>query len=85
MSFSLEYTDWHLTPRGWEKGTEKIDFGATTEVKPPADRVLTFRFLEEQTSAYSKMHKSSRERWRSTDSAAVDRLLAKFGDAPNSL
>ena len=85
MSFSLEYTEYHLTPRGWETGTERVDYGQTTHVDPPSDRVLTVRWTEEQTSAYSKMHRGSSEIWRSPDEALVRGLLEKFGSAPNSL
>ena len=40
MSYSDEWTEWHLTPRGWERGSERTD-GPDVEFKePPADRVL---------------------------------------------
>ena len=85
MSFSVEYTERHLTPRGWETGTERVDYGNTTYKDPPPDRVLTVRWTEEQTSPYAKMHRGSEEKWRSPDEALLQKLLAEFGAAPNSL
>jgi hypothetical protein len=85
MSFSLEYTERHLTPRGWETGTERVDFGSTTHRDPPPDRVLTVRWTEEQTSPYAKMHRGIAEKWRSPDAAAVKVLLEKFGPPPDGL
>ena len=85
MSFSKEYTDWHLTPRGWERGTEQVDCGKTTEVEPPPDRVLTVRWLEEQTAPDAFMQESSDELWRSTDEQAIKELIEYFGTPPRSL
>jgi hypothetical protein len=84
VSLSEEYTDWDLTPRGWERGTERLDTGKTTEVKPPLDRVLTVRWLEEQISP-SHRHESSNELWRSTDVEAIRELIEYFGTPPRSL
>ncbi|MFL6439340.1 MAG: hypothetical protein ACJ71Q_17320 [Terriglobales bacterium] len=85
MSLSKEWTDWHLTPRGWEEGSTEVDFGHVTEKDPPPDRVLTSRFSEELSSAYSKMSRWHNERWRSPDEGAVKALLEKFGPPPSSL
>ena len=35
MSLSKEWTDWHLTPRGWEAGSQQTDFGKETKFAPP--------------------------------------------------
>lgn len=43
MAASNEWDEWHLTPSGWVKGTEKTDF-ALNEVPPPKDRVATFKY-----------------------------------------
>jgi hypothetical protein len=85
MSLSHEWTDWHLTPRGWEEGSTEVDFGHVTEKEPPPDRVLTVRFTEKLTSPYSKMHTWHDEKWRSDDANAVKTLLDKFGPPPDSL
>ena len=60
MSASNEYSIWHLTPRGWEEGTEKLDFG-TTERPVPPDAVLTLEYHERYSSIYS-----APERWIET-------------------
>lgn len=80
MSASNEWDEYHLTPRGWEEGSSKTDFAPEKEVPPPADRVLTKRFIDYQSSAFSRPHRYWEERWRSSDGAAVQELLAKHGD-----
>lgn len=85
MSFSREWTEWHLTPRGWESGSELVDFGNRTEKEPPTDRVVTYRWLEEQTSPYSQMHRRHEIVWSSDDKAAIANLMKQFGDPPSHL
>ena len=51
MSLSQESTEWHLTPGGWQRGTERMDFGNVTVVEPPSDRVATYRWVEKLSSA----------------------------------
>jgi len=85
MSFSKEWTEWHLTPRGWERGSERSDFGQTEWKDAPPDRVLTTQWLEEQTSPYSDMHRSSSDQWKSDNASAVAELLAKYGKPPEHL
>lgn len=45
MSAKEEYWIWYLTPRGWEKGTEKEN-GETKPRPIPADAVLSMKFHE---------------------------------------
>jgi hypothetical protein len=52
MAESDEWEEWHLTPRGWEQGSERVDFKGTTERPVPADRMLTFRWRELMTSRF---------------------------------
>jgi hypothetical protein len=86
VSLSREWTEWHLTPRGWERGTEKTDFAQTTvNREPPADRVLTFSYEESVSGMYSKCEKSLTEEWRHEDAAEVDKLLARWGPCPERL
>jgi hypothetical protein len=82
MSLSKEWTDWHLTPRGWEAGSQQTDFGKETKFAPPQDRVLTSRFQKEISSRFSKPERWHEETWRSTDKKAVDELRTKFGPPP---
>jgi|HubBroStandDraft_1064217.scaffolds.fasta_scaffold897740_2 hypothetical protein len=74
-----------LTPRGWESGSESVDFGKTEWKDPPVDRVLTMRRLEEQTSQYSQMHRGIEQAWASGDGEALNALKAKFGKPPKHL
>jgi hypothetical protein len=81
MSLSNEWTDWHLTPRGWEAGTCKFDFGRTKK-ETPKDRVLTSRYSEQMSSAFSPIVSSVDEVWRDNDTKRVEQLLKKFGPCP---
>ena len=85
MSLSKEWTEWHLTPRGWERGSERVDFAGTTTLPTPADAVLTSEYREEQSSVYSKMESSLRVVWRCDDEDAVADLINKHGSAPRRL
>ena len=80
MSASNEYTEWHLTPRGWTRGTERVDFSNTQYRDPPRDRVLSIKYYEFMSSGYSKMEKGVTELFRSEDSVEVERLLGIHGD-----
>jgi hypothetical protein len=85
MSFSNEWTEWHLTPRGWESGSERTDGPGTTLKDPPVDRALTHRWSEVQSSGYGKMHRGSEEKWKCEDADLITRLLAQYGSAPEHL
>ena len=83
MAASSEWTVWHLTPEGWVRGTERMDYGTTTR-EVPANRVLSVTYHEE-CNGYSRVHSKISEDWKSPDQDAVSTLVAKFGDAPNHL
>jgi len=85
MSFSNEWAEWHLTPRGWERGSEMLDSPGLREKDPPLDRVLSVKWHEEQTSGYARMRRNSSEIWRGDDAALIQRLLKQYGPAPESL
>ena len=86
MSASNEWTEWHLTPGGWVRGTEKTDFKSSTVYKDsPEDRVLTCTFHEKIPSIYSKAHRWVDEDWRSDNEDEVKRLLEQYGACPESL
>lgn len=90
QSFELtncnEWTEWHLTPRGWEKGTEKQDYPAQVkQLEPPLDRVLTYRYHQNIPINSIWMQKSANEIWKCSDQKIVAELLQKFGDCPQNL
>jgi hypothetical protein len=84
MSASNEWTEWHLTSTGWQRGTEKEDF-RRVDREPPPDRVLTVIYKEFISSRFSPMENSSEIAWRSRDEAAIAALTAKYGPAPERL
>lgn len=85
MSASHEWSVWHLTPRGWEQGNWKIDFGDVHKKEPPSDRVLTCKYHEKMSSVFSKMDVYINEEWRSDKRTEVSELLEKYGACPESL
>ncbi len=87
MSASHEWTEWHLTPRGWEPGKSSLD---SQPVKgpdsPPTDRVLSIKYDEYVGSAYSKkIDKSFKEVYRSSNHDLVQSLIKQFGDCPEKI
>lgn len=83
MSASLEWTDWHLCPRGWVAGDRKRDNGMMP-ASPPADRVLSTRYIEE-SNGYSPIHARHQELWRAERDDDVSALLKAHGPAPADL
>lgn len=84
MSASNEWTEWHLTPRGWEEGDSKTDFASKSEAAP-ADAVQTVKYREYLSSSFSKLEKTSEIEWSSDDKALIAELRAKFGEPPHHL
>ncbi len=85
MSASNEWTEYHLTPKGWLEGSTRRDFGEQNLKEPPADRVQTYCWSEELSSLYSQMHRGGQIVWEGPDKAAVESLRATFGDPPRRL
>lgn len=81
MAASNEWWDTHLTPRGWEEGSSKIDFAGKTDVPVPPDRVKTVRTSEYMSSAYSKLERKVEVTWASSSSDRLQ-LEKKFGAMP---
>jgi hypothetical protein len=86
MSLSYEWTEYHLTPNGWESGSGRYDGQGTTPKDPPTNRVLTVRWIEDYPSGgYGKPHKVHEELWRSADTQTIEKLNKRFGDPPKQL
>jgi hypothetical protein len=85
MGYSDEWTEWQLTPRGWERGSERTDGPGIEFKEPPADRVLTYRWSEIQSSPYSRMHRNAEVKWKSNDEELIAKLKTQFGEAPRHL
>jgi hypothetical protein len=82
MGLSKECQEYHLTPRGWVKGTFHGDFG-DNKVDIPSDRVLTIGCYDKQTSPYSKTKFYDRVIWESEDKELIKQLKKKYGKRPN--
>ena len=84
MAIGEEWTEWHLTPQGWERGTEKCDTGRRIERESPASRVLTYRYSTWLNSRL-RAEESVETIWDSLDKAKRDALLQQYGECPRSL
>lgn len=85
MSASNEYTEWHLTTQGWERGSERVDFGNTTKREPPSERLLTVKYWEYMSSGFSKLDKGQTELFRCGDEEKVASMLQLYGEPPKHL
>jgi hypothetical protein len=85
MSASNEWTDWHLTPTGWKRGSEKEDGGGVTKKPVPEDCVLTVRHKEYLSSSFSKLEKTDETSWTGPDERIILELITEFGEAPKHL
>ena len=84
MSSRDEWQERHLTPRGWVKGSYRVDGSGLTRVEEPHDRVRTVRYSEFATCG-ANIHRFHEVRWTHVDENLVTKLLSKFGDAPRTL
>jgi hypothetical protein len=84
MARSEEWTERHLTPRGWELGSERTDFSLKTR-DPPSDRVITVRYREALSDRDGGGEKGTIETWSSGNRAVIARLKAQFGPPPDKL
>ena len=81
----MQWIDWHLTPRGWERGSTHTN-GQDTEWKDaPEDRILTYRWSEGQSLLYSDMVNELEKEWESDNSPLLRGLLEKYGEPPRHL
>jgi hypothetical protein len=79
MSASNEWWTWHLTPRGWVSGSEKLDhYREPKQVEPPSDRVLSLVVHDYWPSTYRQEHWLTEEFGSSNDEQARQ-LLAWYG------
>jgi len=83
MARTEEWTDRHLTPRGWEVGSKRTDF-SLKEREPPDDRVLTVRYRE-IVSDRDTADKGTIEIWSARNRSEIARLRAQFGAPPERL
>ncbi|QFR43753.1 hypothetical protein [Sulfurimonas xiamenensis] len=78
-----EYTEWHLTPNGWERGTQVTDSGKKIK-SSPENRVLTLKY-EEHMSSTLKLNTRCEQTWSNKNEEQINKLIAEFGECPCSL
>ena len=85
MAASNEWTEWHLTPHGWVRGSEKDDFKGLTRRDEPDDCVMTAKHSEYAGSVHSRLEKTDETIWKDSDVDLVESLLNQYGPAPRHL
>ena len=81
-----DWTEWHLTPQGWQRGTIKTAILASIIVRrPPADRVLSCRFYQRRGDAGCAPAQWTNEVWKDADPAQVESLVQQYGSCPHEL
>ena len=92
MAIRKEWTEWHLTPRGWEQGSTRREGRGNEWRDEPADRLLSYQHIEIHGSAGQpstiQPKISTEETWRTKDPVALQQLeaaMAHFGAAPSRL
>ena len=82
MSASKERFTYHLTPGGWVRGSERIDFSGWNHKPIPEDNVLTVVFCEDMSSSFSAIHFSV-DLGSAKDGADIKELLLQHGTDPH--
>jgi hypothetical protein len=88
MAPRREWTEWHLTPRGWEIGSTRHGDSGNNWQSEPEDRVLSATYKEQQTSTQPEPTTGVEESWRTKDpekAASIPGLLQKYGSCPTRL
>jgi hypothetical protein len=84
MAATNQWTEWHLTPRGWTSGSSKTD-GLSAWVDPPRDRVKTCVYKELVSSPPAPMTASLTTQFVSNHTERVAQLEAEHGECPRRL
>lgn len=83
MAARREWTEWHLTPRGWERGATRVHGKGNQWVAEPADRVASFVYSETETGDGVRQH--AEQTWDNKNVAQVNEFLTRFGACPERL
>ncbi|MFL6426683.1 MAG: hypothetical protein ACJ71S_00455 [Acidobacteriaceae bacterium] len=84
MAIRKQWTEWHLTPRGWEQGSTRREGRGNDWRDEPADRLLSYQHIEIHGST-GQPKTVTEETWRTKDPGALAQLeaaLARHGTAP---
>jgi hypothetical protein len=79
-----EWTEYRLTPGGWQSGSKRTYFDCTKKLYP-LDRVATERRIKEQSPADNETKSRTELLWESDDKQLVRKLRGKSGPSPESL
>jgi hypothetical protein len=82
---SRQWAEWHLTPRGWELGSTRLEPSGTQWKTEPEDRVLTLVYTETRTNPEAAPATSLDQSWCSKTAQELDPLLQQFGPCPQRL
>ncbi len=88
MAVRREWTEWHLTPRGWEMGSTRHGEAGNAWRDEPEDRLLSMTYKEQQTSSQPVATKGVEESWRTKDPVKLpelEGLLKVHGRCPERL
>ena len=83
MAIRKEWTEWHLTPRGWERGATRMQGRGNDWAAEPEDRVASWVYTEVETSA--GVRKGAEPTWDNKSPDEVQELLNRFGACPPQL
>lgn len=83
MAVRKEWTEWHLTPRGWERGSVRVQDKGNQWAEEPADRVASWVYSETETSAGLKT--SAEPTWDNKNPEESASLTERFGPCPQTL
>jgi hypothetical protein len=81
MAMRDQYAYWHLTPRGWCRGTYKLDGGEQVATPRSPDAVMTVRYSEYAAHGASPVEYAHRV-IDVPDAAAAEALARRFGPCP---
>ncbi|HEY3988002.1 MAG TPA: hypothetical protein VGM02_01805 [Acidobacteriaceae bacterium] len=87
MAIRKEWTEWHLTPRGWEQGSTRREGRGNDWRDEPADRLLSYQHIELH-SGTGQPRTTTEETWRTKDPALLaqlDSTLSRHGAVPRQL
>lgn len=80
---TVEWAVWHLTPKGWVRGSYKNEFEGSQDIVPPKDRVLSCLYKECLADEWST---EVDETYRLKDKdSTISTLLEKYGPTPTEL
>jgi hypothetical protein len=81
LATNYEFSDWHLTPRGWLPSEQYLEMSGKFILSPPADRVLTCR-IHEPIGTALRINRHVTKEWKSSDGELIMLLVEKFGEYP---